>query len=88
MVGFDRLLNGALRLPPKRVFHLDLTPNPSVLMQLHGRETKAALHRSQAWERLALVGSPDVKSETRQRGAGTAGDGGVRARGLCLYMGE
>jgi hypothetical protein len=53
MVGFDRLLNGALRLPPKRVFHLDLTPNPSVLMQLHGRETKAALHRSQAWERLA-----------------------------------
>jgi hypothetical protein len=34
-----------------------------------------------------IPGFPRNKKTTRQRGAGTAGDGGVRARELCLDKG-
>jgi hypothetical protein len=33
------------------------------------------------------LGFPPNKKTTRQRGAGTAGYGGVRATGLCWYKG-
>jgi hypothetical protein len=77
----------------KRLFekpsNLALTPNPSVLsfFYITGEpQNKNDAPKLGSGSRTPL--SPDVKSETRQRGAGTAGDGGVRARGLCLYMGE
>jgi hypothetical protein len=60
----------------KRVFEKSttfaLTPNPSVLSFFYSGGTPEEKRRSQAWE----------------RGAGTSGEGGVRARGLCLYKGD
>jgi hypothetical protein len=57
---------------PKRVFEKStfaLTPNPSPKLG----------------SGVFIRGFPPNKKTTRQRGAGTAGSGGVRATELCFY---